>query len=230
MNDERHERGAAREGYVIGHGRGLAEPEITCRLPGDANEGFRLRRSPVDVAPLPGLVEFPGVIPPRLMEMLATFCVGVTEWREPNQLIGRDGNPYIDRWYLARKVLVPAFVNDYGTPRGPLESDRYLQSELENVYLHRYHRGDADEPHDHPWPNASLVVRGWYRENVYDAQANFVRCETRRPGDIVLRSATSIHAILETSDDCLSLFATLRKEREWGFWRDGQFIHWKEFE
>lgn len=185
-----------------------------------------VKASPVDVAPLPGLQEFPGVIPPRLMAMLTAFCVGVTESRLPNQEIGRSGNPYIDRWYLARKVTVPTFEWAYPEPR---ETGHTLPSELENVYLHGYHRGDADDPHDHPWPNASLVVRGWYVENVYDAQANLVRRETRRPGDIVLRSAGSIHAILETSPDCLSLFATLRKEREWGFWRDGQFIHWKEF-
>ncbi len=194
----------------------------------DQGAEFRRRRAPVDVASLPGLQEFPGVIPPRLMAMLTAFCVGVTESRLPNQEIGRAGNPYIDRWYLARKVRVPTFVYDeyvQGDATGG-----HIPSELENVYLHGYHRGDADDPHDHPWPNASLVVRGWYRENVYDAQANLVRCETRRPGDIVLRSAGSIHAILETSPDCLSLFATLRKEREWGFWRDGQFIHWRDFD
>lgn len=190
---------------------------------------FRARRAPpVYPAPLPGLQEFPGVIPPRLMAMLTAFCVGVTESRLPNQEIGRAGNPYIDRWYLARKVTVPTFV--YDEAEGLPHAGRGIPSELENVYLHGYHRGDADDPHDHPWPNASLVVRGWYRENIYDEQANLVRCETRRPGDIVLRSAGSIHAILETSPDCLSLFATLRKSREWGFWRDGEFIHWKDFQ
>jgi hypothetical protein len=192
-----------------------------------ANDTFRQRRGPrFAPEPVPGLQEFPGVIPPRLMDMLTAFCVGVTESRLPNQEIGRANSPYIDRWFLARKAQVPTFVYDEIDPR---QYARGVPSELENVYLHRYHRGDADVPHDHPWPNVSLVVRGYYIEAIHDERGHEIRRETRRPGDIVLRSAGSIHAIVATSDDCLSLFATLRKEREWGFWRDGEFIHWKDF-
>lgn len=173
-----------------------------------------------------GLREFPAAVPHPLMAMLTAWCVGVTESRPPNQIIGRAGSPYIDRWYLARKGKVPriCMAPEY-EDTAPL-----MASELENVYLHGYHRGDADEPHDHPWPNASLVVRGWYRENVYDSAGTLLRDAVRQPGDIVLRSAGSIHAILETSHDCLSLFATLPKERDWGFWtRDGH-VPWREFQ
>jgi hypothetical protein len=211
-----------RQELVVGHGRGirdsLAGPHGRPMPP----DGY-IRKRPAPGRTLAGLLEYPQALPPVLVDGLATFCVGVIATRPPNQLIGRDG-PYIDRWFLARRVTVPLLVAD-----GDDASGERVASELENVYLHRYARGDADAPHDHPWPNASLVVRGWYRESVFDAQGRFIRAETRRPGDIVLRSAGSIHAITETSGDCLSLFATMRKERDWGFWRDGQFIPWREF-
>lgn len=172
-----------------------------------------------------GLFEFPYALHGPLMDFLEHFCVGITESREPNQEIGRKGSPYIDRWFLARKAIVPvaSVAPDFA------DVAPFMRSELENLYLHGYHRGDADEPHDHPWPNASLVVRGWYRENVYDLERRYIATITRHRGDIVLRSARSIHAILETSENCLSLFATLRKERDWGFHTLEGFVPWREF-
>lgn len=172
-----------------------------------------------------GMVEFTQAVPMSLMVLLAGFCVGITESRPPNQNIGRAGNPYIDRWFIARKATVPTFSF------APEYADELAQmpSEVENIYLHGYHRGDADEPHDHPWPNASLVVRGWYVENIYALDGRLLGSVTRRAGDIVLRSATSVHAILETSPDCLSLFATLPKQRDWGFHTAGGFVPWRDF-
>ncbi len=178
------------------------------------------------IYPPPGLHEFRNAVPAALLPWVRGFCLSVMDARPPSQQIGRTGNPYIDRWFLARKATVP----ERSLPPGFEDCAPYIPSEIENLYLHAYHRGDADEPHDHPWPNASLIVRGWYRETVYDAQARPITTVTRMAGDIVLRSAGSIHAILETSDDCLSLFATLPKEREWGFWVDGKLVPWRQFE
>jgi hypothetical protein len=217
--------GTAWPELVVGHGRG-----IRGNVPNSVHRSFVAPETAAERRARPGLVEYPQALPPSLVDGLAAFCVGIIATRPANQRIGRDG-PYIDRWFLARKLQVPALVNDYVNvnDRTPRVSELLLPSELENLYLHRYARGDADVPHDHPWPNASLVVRGWYRESVFDARGQFIRAETRRPGDIVLRSAGSIHAITETSGDCLSLFATMRKERDWGFWRDGEFVPWREF-
>lgn len=173
-----------------------------------------------------GLVEYPGAVSGALLQLVAGFCVGIMDARPPNQQIGRTGSPYLDRWYLARKAFVP----ENSGPPDFADLNVLMPSELENLYLHAYHRGDADEPHDHPWPNASLVVRGWYRENVHTLDGQLLATVTRRPGDIVLRSAQAIHAILETSDDCLSLFATLPKERDWGFWTADGFVPWRQFD
>src|SRR3954465_13658675 len=32
------------------------------------------------------------------------------------------------------------------------------------VYLHRFHRSDADELHNHPWPFISIILAGGYWE------------------------------------------------------------------
>lgn len=172
-----------------------------------------------------GMRSFPRGVDPVLLHLIEAFCVSIMDSRPPNQDIGRLGSPYIDRWYLARKATVP----ERSEPPEFGDSLLLVPSEMENLYLHRYHRGDADEPHDHPWPNASLLVRGWYRESIYDLDSNLLGDITRVPGDVVLRSANSIHAILETSDNCLSLFATFPKCREWGFWTADGFIPWREF-
>ena len=168
--------------------------------------------------------EFDRAVAAPLMAHLTAFCVSVTENRSPNQHIGRNHSPYIDRWMLARKGTVPV----YDDPIEMWGVAGFMPAELENLYLHRYHRGDADEPHDHPWGNASLVVRGYYREAVF-TNGRLVGHFTRKPGDVVLRRATSVHAIIDTSPDCLSLFATLPKERDWGFHTADGFVPWHDF-
>ena len=33
-----------------------------------------------------------------------------------------------------------------------------------NVFLHKFLKGDPDDVHDHPWPYATLILRGGYWE------------------------------------------------------------------
>ena len=33
-----------------------------------------------------------------------------------------------------------------------------------NVFLHKFMKGDPDELHDHPWPYATLILKGGYWE------------------------------------------------------------------
>jgi len=179
-----------------------------------------------ELVPLPvrDLWTFDQGIASPLMALLESFCLHVTQTRPANQNIGRNENAYIDRWMLARKGVVPT----YDDPVALWGAAGFIPSELENLYLHAYHRGDADEPHDHPWGNASLVVRGWYREAVF-IDGKLAGHFTRHRGDVVLRSATAVHAIIDTSGDCLSLFATLPKERDWGFHTADGFVPWQQF-
>jgi hypothetical protein len=164
-------------------------------------------------------------IHPDFMSFIESFCRRVIDSRPPNQIIARQGDVYINRWMLARKGIIPV----YDDPAQPFLSVATMASELENLYLHEFKRNDREDPHCHPWRNASLVVSGSYTESVYDHVGNFLYDAVRRPGDIVLREANSVHAIQELIPGTLSLFATMPKEKDWGFWKDERFIHWQNY-
>lgn len=158
----------------------------------------------------------------RILQMLQSFAETVIASRPFNQLIEREGDPYIERWFLLRKNII-----------GDRESGHTLlglpiPSEIENLYLHRYVRADVEEPHCHPWPNATLVLSGWYEEEVHAADGTVTR-ERRNPGDVVLRDASEVHAIVATGPNTISLFATAPKMRDWGFHTEAGFIPWQDF-
>ncbi len=162
----------------------------------------------------------------RILGMLQTFAVNVMATRPYSQLIDREGDPYIERWYLARKNLIPQRPD----PRDYVEQSaaELIPSEIENLYLHRYVRADVEEPHCHPWPNATLLLSGWYDEDIH-AKNGLILRERRHPGDIVLRDANEIHAIVATGPGTVSLFATAPKMRDWGFHTEAGFIPWQDF-
>lgn len=135
---------------------------------------------------------------------------------EPHQIIDRPGSdvPYIKRWFLGRKIKVPAYV----------DSDHQIEGFIENLYVHEYGRSDNEDLHTHPWDNASLIVTGRYVEELADGKKI-----TRMPGDIVLRRAEDAHRIIEVESGTTTLFGTLKKGRDWGFIVDGEFVHWQDY-
>jgi len=171
---------------------------------------------------------FTNAILPELMKLITAGCEYVMASREPNQLIKRHSEPYISRWMLSRKAAVPVYDDPaWQTLGGTLG---FIPSELENLYLHRYDRSDKDDPHCHPWANMTLVVRGYYREHCYESGTNkLIASRIRKVGDVVVRSADSVHAIVETSPDCVSLFGTFKKEKDWGFHTDNGFVHSSQY-
>lgn len=169
------------------------------------------------------MIAIQSAISPQVRRLLSGFASSIIEQRPPTEVIERNNSLYIDRWHLARKAIVPKHVDPYAA----VEAIGQIASELENLYLHRYHRADRDEPHDHPWPNASLVLSGWYREDVY-RDGRYVGWFHRPPGMLVLRESGAVHAITEVAEGTISLFATLPKERAWGFLIDGRIMPWRE--
>lgn len=118
--------------------------------------------------------------------------------RQPDFIIGQN---YLRRWFVA--------------PRNPFA----------NVYLHEFRRSDDDRAlHDHPWPNASLVLAGRYIEHTPEGQ--FIRMA----GDFVQRPAEALHRIeLIGGAPCVSLFTTGPKVRDWGFACPQGWVPWQEF-
>ena len=96
---------------------------------------------------------------------------------------------------------------------------RYIvfKSRFGCVYIHRFMRTDADDPHDHPWNFWTYIISGGYTEKFYDKSKPQYEVEgleksfsesklkyssmwtdtrnIRKPGSLVYRKATDIHVV-----------------------------------
>ena len=88
-----------------------------------------------------------------------------------------------------------------------------------NVFLHKFLKGDPDDLHDHPWPYATLILKGGYWETTPEGRfwrgaGHFRRCK-----------ANSFHRIeLEPGVTTWTLFMPGRRQRNWGFDVKGTWI------
>jgi hypothetical protein len=88
--------------------------------------------------------------------------------------------------------------------------------------------------HDHPWPYATLILKGGYYEwtPIFDSNGAKIG-ETqhwRRPGHFRTCSANSYHRIeLDPSVDCWTLFMPGPQKREWGFLVKNKWIHNEQY-
>jgi hypothetical protein len=117
--------------------------------------------------------------------------------------------PYLERYYL--------FLKD--RKRFPF-----------NVFLHKFLKSDPDDVHDHPWPYATLILKGGYYEwtPIFDGRGKKIAetCVWRRPGHFRTCSANSYHRIeLDPNVECWTLFMPGPQRREWGFLVNNQWIH-----
>ena len=133
-----------------------------------------------------------------------TWFERIEQARAPDFIIGGKDNPYMKRWWVI--------------PR-----NRWF-----NIYLHKFLRSDDDRAlHDHPWWNASYLLKGEYVE--HQIRAGGVHVATRyRAGQVKFRRAIAAHRI-EIDQPCWSLFITGPIIREWGFHCQAGWRHWKVF-
>lgn len=160
------------------------------------------------------------------------------EWRPnwlrlslaPDFVIGGHDNPYLLRWWI-------------------LPRNGWC-----NVYLHKIIRDDDDRAiHDHPWDNASIILRGQYNEVTLEhpwadrfvtlqtvmervggrplsAHGYPLRRHARTAGSIVSRKAEAAHRLeLIGGLPCWTLFVSGRRRRQWGFHTAGGWIPWQQF-
>ena len=77
----------------------------------------------------------------------------------------QNDEPYLERYYL--------FLKD--RQRFPF-----------NVFLHKFLKSDPDDVHDHPWPYATLILKGGYYEwtPIFDREGKKIaeKCAWRGPG------------------------------------------------
>jgi len=120
-----------------------------------------------------------------------------------------DNEPYLERYYIFLKDRV----------HFPF-----------NIFIHKFLKSDPDDVHDHPWPYATLILKGGYWEHtpIFNEEGKkigeFVRW--RGPGHFRTCSANSYHRIeLDPAVTCWTLFMPGPQTREWGFLVKDKWIH-----
>jgi hypothetical protein len=121
----------------------------------------------------------------------------------------QDQAPYLERYYLLFNTR---------------------QHRVVNVFLHKFLKSDPDEPHDHPWPYFTLILRGGYYEWIPQFNADGIKtCEIRKwrgPGHFRFNRATSLHRIEVHNDiTAWTLFVPGPHVRQWGFIVDNAWVH-----
>jgi hypothetical protein len=121
--------------------------------------------------------------------------------------------PYLERYYL--------FLKD---------RDRFPF----NVFLHKFLKGDPDDVHDHPWPYATLILKGGYYEWIPEFNSEGKKiCENRvwrGPGHFRVCSPTSYHRIeLKEGVTAWTLFMPGPHKRDWGFLVKNKWVQHEEY-
>jgi len=99
-----------------------------------------------------------------------------------------------------------------------------------NIFLHKFHKGDPDDVHDHPWPYATLILKGGYYEwtPMFNNKNEMIGeiCTWRGPGHFRICGAKSYHRIeLDPNVTAWTLFMPGPQRREWGFLVKNKWIH-----
>jgi hypothetical protein len=103
-----------------------------------------------------------------------------------------------------------------------------------NVFLHKFLKSDPDDVHDHPWPYATLILKGGYYEWLpqFDSNGRKIAeiCVWRRPGHFRVCSANSFHRIeLDPDVECWTMFMPGPQKREWGFLVNNKWIQHEKY-
>lgn len=125
------------------------------------------------------------------------------------------GDDYLTRWTLA----------------GARKDSRFLGGRA--VFLHRFHRSDPDEMHDHPWPFVSVILSGGYWERTpgpgWANGSGPVRRRWYGAGRVLVRPANWIHSVeIPAGREAYTLILRGKKVKSWGFYcpRTG-YVPWR---
>jgi hypothetical protein len=116
---------------------------------------------------------------------------------------------------------------------------RYFLAEMaggRRVMLHRFHRSDSVELHDHPWSFISVILWRGYFEETFDPNVNIVGNHPARrrkrvwPGTIIFRRADHAHrVVLVDGKPAVTLVITGPKVRSWGFHTGRGWQYWRDY-
>lgn len=150
-----------------------------------------------------------------MMTFLSKFILNTLDRMGRKRIVldRQSDQPYLERYYV--------FLRD--RKRFPF-----------NVFLHKFLKSDPDDVHDHPWPYATMILKGgyWEYKPIFNAYGEKIGEQKywRSPGHFRTSSATSFHRIeLEPGIDCWTLFMPGPTKREWGFLVNNRWIHNEQY-
>lgn len=148
----------------------------------------------------------------------------------------------------------------HGDGDTPYLTRKYLfQSKHLNIYLHKFHRDDSDELHDHPWSFISIVLWNGYIEETFLKSPTLYGFEkltyhvfqkmqysplyfknkkelplTHKkriwPGQVIFRKATHAHRVeLINGKPAYTLLINFGYVRQWGFFTKNYWQHFKSY-
>lgn len=91
-----------------------------------------------------------------------------------------------------------------------------------NVTLHKIVKSDDPIFHDHPWPYATIILKGGYYEwtpkfNALGERVGAIR-KWRGPGSVILRTSKAYHYLeVPENGSATTLFFMGPQFKEWGF-------------
>lgn len=92
------------------------------------------------------------------------------------------------------------------------------------VYLHIFHRSDADELHDHPWHYVSIILWRGYTEHTLLGKKRIW------PGMIIHRKAHHAHRVeLLNGKRAVTIVFISGWKRHWGFFTPTGWQYWKHY-
>lgn len=100
------------------------------------------------------------------------------------------------------------------------------------VRVHEILRSDEGrDPHDHPWPYVTIILRGGYWETRYNDAGEKLSEEWYGPGSVLYRPAGSWHRLdLGQRRPVITLFITGKYVGTWGFNVNGKKVPHYEYE
>jgi hypothetical protein len=98
------------------------------------------------------------------------------------------------------------------------------------VYLHKFVGDDWTlDLHDHPKRFISIGLQGAYVEHLSEGGYRYAVRRVFRAPWIRSFAAEHKHRIETPFGNCWTLVIVGKPVRDWGFWHDGEFVHWREY-
>lgn len=151
---------------------------------------------------------------------IANYLIQRAQRTPYTHIYGRhNNNLYMERWWL---------FNPY--PAAGNYTRKGWRNWLPSIRVHHIVREDDDgHLHDHPWDARTIILKGWYVEEVRTFWLYLLR-KRRQAGDTAPIRFEQYHRIDEVSDGGVwTLFFTWRHLGEWGFLVDGNKVPWRTY-